>query len=102
LNSIPAAETLNRMGNLITKILSIASNFVHLGGLLNGSKTIIGIISTAAAAVQYFAPEYSPIVLQVLTALGVPLLPIGAADKLRKAREASPVPPARRVAFPVE
>lgn len=70
----------------MSKVLSV---LINLGGLLNGSKTVLGIVSVAVAILQHLRPDVAEIVLQVLQWFGVSLLPIGIADKIRKASSPS-------------
>lgn len=57
---------------------------LNLGGFLNGSKTYLGLLSLGYYAVSLFKPEVLPTVDTVLQVVGVTLLPIGIADKVRK------------------
>lgn len=66
------------MGALLAKI-------VGLGGVLRGSKTILGVLSLGYFFVSQYKPEFKPLADQIVQALGLALLPIGLADKaLRK------------------
>jgi len=63
------------------------SKLIHLGGLFNGSKRLLGVVTLGFTAVQLFAPNYSTIVSEVLQIFGLSLLPIGVADAIRKAKD---------------
>jgi hypothetical protein len=74
-------------------MFGLLAKLIHLGGFLNGSKTVLGIVSVAVAVLQQYRPDLAEIVIQLLGIFGVSLLPVGIADKIRKAR---------RGAFPVD
>jgi hypothetical protein len=60
------------------------ARILNLGGLFNGSKTVLGIISTAYAGLAFFRPDYANVAAEILQILGISLLPVGVADKVRK------------------
>lgn len=64
---------------------SLLGTIINLGGLLDGSKTIIGIITVVYVLVSNVAPQYIPLMDEILKILGITLLPLGLADKMRKA-----------------
>lgn len=59
------------------------NKILSLGGFLNGSKTLLGVLSFG-----YFVlpPAYKAVVDAVLPILGMTLLPIGVAHKVVKAK----------------
>jgi hypothetical protein len=66
-------------------MLNALSKLTNLGGFLNGSKTYLGLASVVYYVLTLVKPEWVPFVNQILQLAGVSLLPIGLADKARKA-----------------
>lgn len=65
--------------------MNFLGKLLGLGGLMNGSKTLLGALSLGYVALQQFAPEAVPFVDGVLQVFGVALLPIGVGHKVVKA-----------------
>lgn len=69
--------------------MGFLGKLINLGGLLNGSKTLLGVVTVGYTAVTIFLPDIVPTVDTVLQVLGLSLLPIGVADKIRKSNGAN-------------
>lgn len=62
------------------------AKLLNLGGLFNGSKRVLGVVTLAYTAVQLFAPSYITLFGEVLQIAGLTLLPVGIADAVNKAK----------------